>query len=195
VRAPLVDALPATPGVTVTLDAPTLAAVTFADPSVAGSGTVSVATHETPPDAVAAQFDRAEVLTSVTVERPAAARGARARLQFGLPASALDGRDPASLVVVRAVDGGVELLPTEVNASGPTVAVAAETPGGTQFAVVSVARLDVGGTTATPTDDRVRTPGTPTGDEDAVTAGDGSTHLAGVAALAALLALLVARRG
>jgi hypothetical protein len=189
-----VDALPATPGVTVTVDAPTLAAVTFADQSVAGSGSVSVATHETPPDPFAAQFEREDVLTSVSIEPPAAARGTRARLQFGLPASALGDREPDSLVVVRAVDGGVQLLPTEVNASGSTVAVTAESSGGTQFAVVSVARLDVGASTTTPTDDDVVTPATATDGSAVTTEGDGATPLAGAAALATLLTLLVARR-
>jgi hypothetical protein len=192
--APLADALPAEPGVTVPVDAPTLAAVTYADASVAGTGEVSVATHETPPDAVAAQFARDDVLTSVTVEAPAAARGSPVRLQFGLPASTLGDRPAASLVVVRAVEGGVELLPTEVNESGSTVAVAAAASGGSQFAVVSVERLDVGDASPTPTDDGVATPGTATERRATPTAGNGSTHLPVVVVLAALLSALVLRR-
>ena len=189
--APLVDARPDRPGVTVPVDAPTLAAITYDDGSLAGAGEVTVATHETPPDAVTAQFDPADVVTSVGVEAPAAARSARARLRFGLPASALDGRPASSLVVVRAVDGGVELLPTEVNESGSTVSVSAAASGGSQFAVVRVERLDVGGTDTT---DGAATPTTVTETSATPTTGDGSTNLPIVAALAALLSALLVRR-
>jgi hypothetical protein len=193
VTGPLDDARPASPGVTVPFDGSTLAAITYRDDSVAGTGAVTVRTRETPPDAVAAQFDADDVLTSVTVESPAAAADARARLQFGLSASALGDRPADSLVVVRAVEGGVELLPTTANVSGSTVAVTAETSGGSQFAVVSVERLDVDGS-PTPTDDGVVTPGTATERSPTPTAGDGSTHLFTTVALAALLTALFLRR-
>jgi hypothetical protein len=196
VTAPLADARPDRPGVTVVVDAPTLAAITYADDSVAGTGAVTVTTQTSAPDAFTGQFDPADVLTSVTVDAPAAARESRARLQFGLPASALGDRPADSLVVVRAAEGGLQLLPTEVNASGSTVAVAADTSGGTQFAVVSVERTDAGGDeqTATPTatDGGVVTPDTAT--PGTPTEGDGSTHLVPVAAAAALLTALVLRR-
>lgn len=193
VTAPLVDARPDRPGVTVAVDAPTLAAVTYADDSVAGTGEVTVTTHGSAPDAFTGQFDAGDVLTSVTVDAPAAAREGRARLQFGLSASALGDRPASSLVVVRAVEDGVQLLPTEVNESGATVAVSAGTSGGTQFAVVSVQGPDAGTPTATPTstDDGVVTPSTAT---PTPTEGDGSTHLFTVVVAAALLTALVLRR-
>lgn len=85
VTAPLDDALATRPGVTVPVDAPMPAAIPYADKSIAGVGPVTVRTHERPADAVAAQFDADDVLTSVTVESPAAATDARASLQFGRP--------------------------------------------------------------------------------------------------------------
>jgi hypothetical protein len=194
----IVDERSGEPGVTVVVETQTLSTITFADESVQLAGDVTV---ERGPAAAAPfddQFGTGAVLTAVDVSVPPAAAGSAATLRFTVDAAALGDRGLATVGVVREVDGGVELLPTDTERSGSTLTVTAQTPGFSRFAVVSLERLapDAPDTTdasdassATPTADGAVTPV----DSPATTSGDGDSAVFVLLGLLGTAVVLAAR--
>ncbi|ESS05536.1 MAG: hypothetical protein A07HB70_02012 [uncultured archaeon A07HB70] len=198
VTAEIVDERSGEPGVTVAVETQTLSTITFADESVQLAGDVTV---ERGPAAAAPfddQFGADAVLTAVDVSVPPAAAGSGATLRFTVDAAALGDRGLATVGVVREVDGGVELLPTDAERSGSTVTVTAQTPGFSRFAVVSLDRLAPGTPDATDAPSATPTPTadgavTPVDSPAPTTSGDGDSDVFVLLGLLGTAAVLAAR--
>lgn len=177
-------------GVNVQVDTETLREITFNDESVQVAGEITVQRRSSPPSAISQQFGSDNVVTSVSIDVPPAATESQATLRFELSQATASEVSPDRLGVVRMVDGGLQLLPTDVETTSNGLVVTAETPGFSEFAVVQLEQSTTGDTTetSTQTDDGAITPNTQTtgSETNTTTSGNGSTHLGTILVLAML---------
>jgi MYXO-CTERM domain-containing protein len=206
----IVDEESDTAGVSVNTDTETLTEITFSDGAVQATGDLTVERYSTPSATFTQQFDETDVLTSVNIEVPPAATSSSATLRFTVGSAALGDRQAEHLGVVRAVDGGLQVIPSEVEQTDSGVTVTAETPGFSEFAVVYIeppaesTATDTTTTAATPGgsestsgagDDGAITPSTQTGTgSEETTTGSGPAPFVGALVFVLLAVLLGARR-
>ncbi|WP_435361940.1 right-handed parallel beta-helix repeat-containing protein [Haloarchaeobius sp. DFWS5] len=157
----LTDNDPADPGVQVFFDEGPVEKLSFEDEALADSGTVEIETLEEPPTIVADEFGPENVVSSVEIDVPESATVSPARLTFRLSESEIGDRNTDTLQVIRVTGSVNQRLPTEViEASGGGYRVEADTPGFSNFSIVSVEQATTP-TQGTPTATEAE-PSTPT---------------------------------
>lgn len=195
----LVDGAPEEAGVTVHVGGTNLRDVTFADEAVRATGNLTVERSASPPETVATEVGEHNVLAWVDIRVPPAARDAPATLRFTLSSSEVGDRAPESMGVARVTDGGIQLLPVDVTTTADGgLTIEAETPGFSEFAVVSVpSQTTTGQTTATSAETTATDGAITPGDGTNPTEGSGETHAFRILILltvGAVLAVHLARR-
>lgn len=169
----IVDGAPEEAGVTVNVGGTNLRDVTFADEAVQATGNLTVERSASPPETVATEVGENNVLAWVDIRVPPAARDTPATLRFTLSSSEVGDRAPDSMGVARVTDEGIRLLPVDVTTTADGgLTIEAETPGFSEFAVVSVPSQT---TTGEPTAAGAETTAT----DGAITPGDGTTPTEG----------------
>lgn len=136
---PLDDESPEEAGTQVRFGSSSVEEVAFESEEVAGSGQITVEQRGSPPQGVADEFGDENVVTSVDIEVPEAARDSPATIRFRLSESEFSNCDPDSLQVVRVVDGENQRLTSDASeGSNGDCVVETNTPGFSTFAVVAV---------------------------------------------------------
>lgn len=197
VVAAITDAQPDESGTTVDVGGSSVDEVTFDTSDTPGGSVLAVGQSAEITETFSDQFGDDRVKAAVDITPPEQLRDNEATIEFRLTDEEIGETSIETLQVVRQVDSGVQLLSTDVESDENGVVITAETPGFSEFAVVSIEEDTPTGTEANAEDTGTDNDGVTTPSEEVsespTTPVSTPTGIIGILGVLGIIAFLIGR--